>query len=192
MTGDRYVYPGTDVLKNLRGLRDPDTLRRYEAQVVRLRELELRQQPVAPPFNRRQLQRVHKHLFQDVYEWAGELRTVKISKAGIPFAAPMYITQEADRVFRQLSSADHFRGLPRDEFVEQLAYFLGEINAIHPFREGNGRTQRELCRQISLHAGWALDFDAMDPVENIDASIEATLRSPRRLEVMLDKLITKA
>jgi cell filamentation protein len=177
VTDDPYVFPGTDVLKNLRGLGDPDALRRFEAHVVRLRELELRQRSAAPPFDLPRLQRIHGSLFQDVYEWAGELRTVTISKAGVPFAAPAHIVQEADRLFGELRRADHLLGLPRETFVDRLAYFLGEVNALHPFREGNGRAQRELFRQVALYAGWTLDFDAMDPDENIEASIEATLRS---------------
>ncbi len=141
MTDDPYVYPGTLVLRNLRGLRDPEALRRFEAHSVRLRELELRRRPAAPPFDLGRLQDIHGHLFQDVYEWAGQLRVVTISKAGVPSAAPVHIVTEAERVFRELRDADDLRGLPRDRFVDRLAYFLGEVNALHPFREGNGRTQ---------------------------------------------------
>ncbi len=192
MTTDPYVYPGTDVLQNLRGLRDAAALRRFEAHVVRLRELELRQRSAAVPFDLSLLQGIHRHLFQDVYEWAGKLRTVTISKAGVPFAVPVHVVPEADRVFGELRRADNLQGLPRDLFVGRLAYFLGEINALHPFREGNGRVQRELFRQVALHAGWTLDFDAMDPDENVEASIEATLRSHHRLGAMLDDLISRA
>lgn len=192
MTADPYVYPGTDVLQNLWGLRDPEALRHFEAHSVRLRELELRRQPATPPFDLALLQRIHRHLFQDVYGWAGQLRVVTISKSGVPFAAPVHLVAEAERVFSELRQADDLRGLPRDRFVDRLAYYLGEVNALHPFREGNGRSQRELFRQVALHAGWVLDFDAMDPAENVEASIEATLRSHERLGAMLDALVSPA
>lgn len=190
MSADPYVYPGTDVLQNLPAIRDADTLHRFEAHVARLRELELRQRPASLPFDLAALQGVHWHLFQDVYEWAGKLRTVKISKAGVPFAAPGHIEGEADRLFGELRHDNYLQRLPREAFVDRLAYFLGEVNALHPFREGNGRSQRELFRQLALCAGWNLDFDAMDADENIAASIEATLRSHHRLRSMIDALVT--
>lgn len=191
MSTDPYVYPGTDVLKNRPGIRDVDRFRRFEAHAVRLRELELRRQPAAPPFDLPALQRIHLQLFQDVYAWAGQLRTVKISKAGVPFALPIHIDREAARLFSELRAAQYLQGLPRGGFVDRLAYFLGEVNALHPFREGNGRSQRELFRQIALCAGWDLDFDAMDPEENIASSIEATIRSHHRLRSMINELVSR-
>lgn len=88
---DPYVYPGTDVLKNKPGLRDSEAVRRYEYEQTVSRAAELQASPVAGKFDLQHLKAIHKHLFQDVYAWAGEVRTVNIAKGGDSFASPAFV-----------------------------------------------------------------------------------------------------
>jgi len=111
-----------------------------------------------------------------VYPWAGVLRTVDIART-IPFAHWQHVRSYLDGAFDRLSAEDHLRGLDRDAFVLRLAHHLGKVNAAHPFREGNGRTQRAYFRQLASDAGWSLHWSRIDPRENdtaSDASLMAT------------------
>lgn len=148
---DPYCYPGTESLRNRRGIRDLGRLQRFETRATfgRLRELEER--PIAGDFDRAHLQAIHRHLFQDVYPWAGELRDVDIAKPGSPFfARPPFIAPALDELAAKMRAESHLQGLDRDDFALRAGHYLGEINAVHPFREGNGRAQREFVRELGV------------------------------------------
>jgi len=116
--------------------------------------LNFRGVPLVGAYDRTHLQAIHKHIVQDVYEWAGKLRTVEIAKPGSPFFAfQRYVIPSLDTLTAQLKAEDHFRGLVADDFAIRAGHYLGEVNAIHPFREGNGRTQQEFVRALALEAG---------------------------------------
>lgn len=121
----------------------------------------------------RQYRAVHRHLFQDVYAWAGRFRTIRISKGSSMFCYPENIPTEMDRLFGALRNQDELRGLDRAAFALQSAHVLAELNAIHPFREGNGRCQLVLLALIAERAGHPLDLDRMDP----GAMLAAMIRS---------------
>jgi len=153
---DPYCYKGTTTLKNKLGLRDPALLESFELEMTTLRANEaLPRGEYDPPHYRR----VHHHLFQDVYRWAGKYRTVRTSKAGNPFCYPEYIEREMGRLFATLSQS--LAAENSEQFVHQAARFLAELNAIHPFREGNGRAQLAFMSMISQRAGFPLDFAAV-------------------------------
>ncbi|HEY3740925.1 MAG TPA: Fic family protein [Bryobacteraceae bacterium] len=118
-----------------------------------------------------QLRDVHRYLFQDVYHWAGELRTVRIEKPGAVFAFPAHIEWALKDAFKKLRNEAHLNGLAIDRFAERAAYYLGELNAIHPFREGNGRTQREFIRQLASHNRFELDWSRTTRDQMMTASI---------------------
>ena len=121
----------------------------------------------------RQYRAVHRHLFQDVYSWAGRFRTVRISKGSSMFCYPENIPAEMDRLFRSLGDQDELRGRDRAAFARQSAHVLAELNAIHPFREGNGRCQLVFLVLIAERAGHPLDLDRMEP----GAMLAAMIRS---------------
>lgn len=186
MSDDPYVYPGTGVLRNRLDIRDADELERVEAELVLARTVELRSRVERPPFGLARLQAIHQHLFGDLYTWAGQLRTVRIARQRIPFAHPQFIEQNAGVLFEALAEEGHLSSIVEHAaFVERLAYYLGEVNALHPFREGNGRTQRQLFRELAAHAGWAIDFTGIGHDENIEASIAAALGDHEPLRRML-------
>jgi cell filamentation protein len=153
---DPYCYKGTATLKNKLGLRDPALLEAFELEMTALRADEPLPHGAYDP---RHYRRIHHHLFQDVYRWAGRYRTVRTSKAGNPFCYPEHIEREMDRLFATLGRS--LAAENSDRFVHEAARFLAQLNAIHPFREGNGRTQLTFMSMIGERAGFPLDFAAV-------------------------------
>lgn len=157
-----YLYPGTQVLRNKAGIRDGQALREFEYEQTKWRIEELREHPIAGKFDLAHMQAIHAHIFQDVYEWAGELRTVGISKGASMFAQSPYIEGEAKRLSVSLAAENYLRGLDKPRFVERLAHYYAEWNALHPFREGNGRSTREFIGQLAREAGYEFDQTRID------------------------------
>lgn len=159
---DPYVYPGTDVLRNKPGFRDEGALRAFEYEQTTDRAAELSSKPITGKFDLDHLKAIHKHLFQDVYAWAGEVRTVNISKDAIGFAPASYIESYGRTVAADLAKENHLKGLDKPKFVERLANHFTEFNVLHPFREGNGRSTREFVGQLARNAGYELDQTRID------------------------------
>jgi cell filamentation protein len=170
MSDDPYVYPGTSVLKNKLGLRDAGELDRAERNLVKLRN---REPAPTGQFDLAHLRAIHRHLFQDVYDWAGELRTLEISKGGSQFQFRQYIETGMADVHRRLETSDYLRGLPRSNFAREAGKIIGDVNYVHPFREGNGRTQALYLQQLAGQAGHRLDLTRIDPRGWIEGSIAA-------------------
>jgi cell filamentation protein len=173
---DPYLYPGTSVLKNLRGLADPERLERFEARRTHRRLAELIDTPVQGSFDLAHLKAIHRYIFQDVYEWAGQFRTVNISKDGHLFGIAAFLGPVLQEVLEKLAAENYLLDLDAAAFAERAAYFLGELNAAHPFREGNGRTQREFIREIGIKTGHYIDWRATTPAEMTEASRLSHLR----------------
>jgi len=159
---DPYSYPGTRVLRNIPGIRDEGTLRDFEYEQTKLRIEELRDNPIPGKFDLEHLKAIHRHVFQDVYEWAGQVRTVNISKNGDSFAQPAFIENVGKQLGAAIAKENNLQGLEKPQFVERLASYYSDWNALHPFREGNGRTTRELIGQIARSAGYELDQTRID------------------------------
>lgn len=170
MSDDPYVYPGTRVLRNKLDIRDADALDRAERRLVLDRVAE-----GAPSgkFDLKHLRAIHRHLFQDVYEWAGRLRSVEISKDKHQFQFRQYIETGMADVHRRLVAARFLKGLSRAEFAAQAGQIIGDVNYVHPFREGNGRTQLQYLKQLAEQAGHPLDLTRLPTTGWIEASREA-------------------
>ena len=174
MTSSRYdplpdpnCYPGTGVLRNLANLTNQDALDLFEAEAVALQAT----LPLSEgAYDVAHYCRLHQHLFGLVYPWAGTFRKVRISKAGSMFCYPEHIAAEIDRVFSLLNfgSADL---TDRHTFVTRMTEFLTELNAIHPFREGNGRTQFAFLMQIATALGQRVTPEAVPPETFLQAMI---------------------
>lgn len=162
---DPYTDAKTGTLENKLGIKEPGKLAQAEADYAKLRIAELREKPLAGAYDLKHLQGFHQRIFGDVYPWAGELRTVDISKQGSMFARPDYIESEGKKIFAGLAKDNHLKGMDRDTFVERAAFHLTEVNALHPFREGNGRAQYAMFEQLGREAGHALDFSRIDKKE---------------------------
>ena len=188
MTWDPYLDLGSGVLRNLLGITDPDELRRAEATLSASRIYDLHRTPLPGAYDLAHLQAFHRHIFGDVYDWAGELRTVAIGR-GTAFCRPEHIAGDAGELFGWLARTGHLRGLPRDGIVDGLTELLSDLNALHPFREGNGRAQRAFVAQLARTAGHPLRWAGMDAAENVAASRAAHDGDIGPLRALLDKLI---
>jgi cell filamentation protein len=167
---DPYSYRGTDCLKNKLGLRDAETLQAFELEMSTVRADE----PLpAGRFGPTHYRRIHHHLFQDVYRWAGRYRTIATSKGGNLFCRPQFIEREMTRLFGRLNSADLKLASARDTFIRSIAEFLSDLNAIHPFREGNGRCQLAFLHLLALRAGHPLEIERIDPPAFLAAMIRS-------------------
>ena len=156
------------MLKNRLGLRHQDDLGAFEAVSVALRA----EEPLpAGRFSPAHYRAIHRHLFQDVYPWAGRYRTVRMAKDRSPFCYPEYIAPEMDALFGGLRAADTLRGLDAADFAQQAATFLAALNAIHPFREGNGRTQLTFMTLLATRADHPFDLARLEPEAFLQAMI---------------------
>lgn len=178
MAQDPYSYPGTDILRNKLGITNDRDLTEAEQRYTTARGLEAARLSFAPTAEG--YRDLHQHLFQDVYEWAGKDRTVQIGKGGSTFAAPSYITREMDKLFAGMDEKNGFRGLTRDEFFDRLGNHLSELNAIHPFREGNGRTMRQHAVQIARDAGHPIRIASIDKTAWMEASRHSFITADHR------------
>jgi cell filamentation protein len=181
---DTYCYPGTDVLRNKAEITNANELDAYEGELTTLRSIEIIENPVSGKFDLAHLQNIHLALFQDVYDWAGKIRTVDISRGNSRFANVRFIESAANDIFNKLARENRLKGLDANNLSKRLAHYLSEINALHPFREGNGRVQRIFISQLSEEAGYKLDYSdleqeqiyrAMELAFNGDESILANL-----------------
>jgi cell filamentation protein len=172
-SSDPYTYPGTDVLRNILGIRDPRQLAAFEANATAARLIELDAAPLAGRFDVAHLKAIHRHIFQDVYGWAGEFRTVNISKGGQLFGVAAFAEPALHDVLGKLPGEQWLKALDSRTFSTRAGYYLGEINAIHPFRDGNGRAQREFLRELGVHAGFGIDWSRVTRDRMMAASVES-------------------
>lgn len=164
-----YCYPNTSVLKNKLNIKDDKELEITEKEITFLRDTELENHPLPGDLNFDYFKTIHKYLFGEIYDWAGQIRKVDISK-GNTFCLHDYIEVNADAVFNELRNENYLLNLDRETLVDRITYYLGEFNAIHPFREGNGRTQRRFLCELASRAGYYLDFSDVSRKDMIIAS----------------------
>jgi cell filamentation protein len=169
-TDDPYCYPGTTVLRNRRNLRTQKALDRFETAITAQRFDE----PLpAGKLTEPHYQRIHRHLFRDVYAWAGEYRTVRVSKRDSAFCYPEYISREMSKLFAGLRRDKNLSGLSPEQFAPKAASFLAHLNAIHPFRDGNGRSQMAFMALLAARAGHPLHLARLVPADFMAAMIRS-------------------
>jgi cell filamentation protein len=183
---DPYCYPATSVLINRLGTRDQATLDAFEAEMTSDRASE----PLpAGRLSYTHYRAIHRHLFQDVYSWAGKIRTVRIAKDGNAFCYPEHIDREMRRLFVALAKERYFRSLKGSAFAAKAAHFVAELNAIHPFREGNGRTQLSFLTVLAERAGHSLALERVQPVAILRATITSFSGNEKLLAAVISRLI---
>jgi len=159
-----YTDPKTGVLRNLANITDSNDLLFFESAAVIKRAKEIESQPIAV-HKAETLLDIHRYLFQDVYHWAGEKRTVEISKQGKPFFLTAYFDKGFIYIDKLITEYRKIDPADKSQLAGHLAVLLDSINYLHPFREGNGRTQREFIRVLALEKGYTLN---LNPPDNLD------------------------
>lgn len=163
-------YPGTTCLVNKLGIQDELALAETEAAVVLGKASLLDQQPIPGVFDFDHYKRIHQFLFCDLYDWAGQIRTINLSKKGTAFVPAEEIESCAVACFKRLAEFSG-EGMSHRELAEEVADFYHTVNMLHPFREGNGRTQRIFFTQWIRSLGYDFDLSSVDP----DAFMIATI-----------------
>lgn len=169
MPDNKYCYPGSSVLKNRLNITDANELFEAEKELTAIRLRELQEKPVKGNFDFEHLKSIHRYIFQDIYEWAGEIRTVEIGKGNL-FCMTLYIQEYANSIFRKYFAQCHAAKGNRADFVRVFSDNYGDLNALHPFREGNGRTQREFARLVCLECGYDFNLSCATHKEMLEAS----------------------
>jgi cell filamentation protein len=165
---DNSTYPGTDTLINKFDIRDSAKLRSTEYKFVAIREIEVRLNPVQGKFDLQHLQAIHRQLFQDVYDWAGQIREIDFAKrsneTGLvsKFMPAIVIDIKAEDLSRYIAEHNELKGLTKVEFVKAITDVHSMLNELHPFREGNGRSTRVLLGMLANQAGFDLDLGKID------------------------------
>lgn len=163
---DKYTYPGSGgVLVNSFDIRDAARLDAAMNDVASVAMIEMRrsQVPERPGFAF--LREIHETMFRPIVPGiAGRLRDVDVQATGtgIPYCRPEFIQENLDTVFRKLDVADHLRSLSEREFADRLADHWGELSAIHPFRDGNTRSQSAYVDTLAERAGHPIDWERVD------------------------------
>ncbi len=192
MTGfDPYLDLNSGILRNRLSITDPVELATAEAAITAVRLAQLAVHPVTGDHDLTHLQAIHRFVFEPLYDWAGEIRTVTLAKGGQEFCPPELIRPHAAQVFLGLAVRDHLRGLVREQLLTDLTDFLAALNDLHPFREGNGRTQRAFLTQLVQDSGYRLRWAAMSAEENSEASRAAGRGDRKPLHAMLDRLLVR-
>lgn len=166
-------YAGSSVLINKFDIQDQRILDDVEAVIVTAQQEKWLAYPLANSFDFGHYKDIHKYLFDDLYAWAGKIRTVNISKKRTNFCPCDDITDRADALFARLKGLNYLKCLDDGIFVEELVDFYIQTNYLHPFREGNGRTQRVFITQLVRNAGREIDFSQMDKDLLMIATIQA-------------------
>lgn len=166
-------YPGTVVLINILGIQNQSDLDAVEGTIVPAKAALWEEKSLAESFDFAHYCAIHRFLFEDLYEWAGKPRTVDIAKKGTQFCLAAQIESTSSAIFSRLEKQCFLVGLDKAHFISAIVDLYERTNELHPFREGNGRTQRVFLSQLARHAGYVIDFARVDPDDLMIATIQA-------------------
>ena len=181
-----YCYPDSNILINRLNIQNAEDLSVAEREITAIRLAVAKAEPMKGNFDLMHLQRIHKVIFGDIYGWAGKLRHVNIAK-GNQFCLAMNLEAYAANLFRKLENEHYLIGY-EGSVPHRLAYYLSEINVLHPFREGNGRSQRLIIEYLALVAGYRLDFSLVTANEMIVTSADSFACDYRSINEMFDRI----
>lgn len=184
-----YFTGYDEVIENKLGIKDPELLKRAEADIVFMRLAELANDPIQGAFDFKHLQAIHSHLFSDIYTMAGKIRTVNIAKGGSVFCYVENIARMQQQIFDKLKQDNFLKGLNKEHFAQKLAALSGDLNALHPFRDGNGRAIRCFLIQLSNEAGYELLFEDIEKEELLNADIAAFSGETSVLAALYERIL---
>lgn len=186
---DPYTYDDTNVLVNKFGITDPKVLEEAEKEFTSLAAMEMAFRE--PPYDFDYFRGIHRTLFGDLYDWAGEIRSIDISKGSTRFCSCNFIEKEANKLFDNLAKENHLSDFEGQQFVEKLAEYYCDINVLHPFREGNGRAQRILFEHICINNGYNLNLSGVTVPEWVNANISGYNCDYEEMEIIIERCLEK-
>ena len=178
-----YCYKDSDVLINKLNITNDEDLYNAERELVSYRTYELNEMPLKGNFNFKYLKDIHKYLFQDVYRWAGDIRNCNIAKQDL-FCLAEHIESFGNDIFNKLKQEKYFANYDNDTKLDKLVELFADINALHPFREGNGRSQRLFIESLAKINGIYLDLTNVSKMDMIIASHESINGNYKKLKEM--------
>lgn len=193
---DPYFDESIGDLRNLLGAKSSQELKEQEPQVVFANELELASIFIPRSNDLAEVLAIHKQLFKGVYDWAGQVRTVDIRKNGGGteyFLVVSKILDAGNYVFTEFAKESYLIGLDKETFIKRLTYYYDQLNYIHPFREGNGRTQRVFWSRVAYDVGYDINWTGVLDGENDKASrLAAEDMDLSGLEIMFERIVTES
>ena len=179
----KYTYKGTDVLKNKLDIKDEELLKEYETRIVAFKIATISTMTLSMPYTPERLKFIHKYLFEDVFYFAGEYRQENITKDNFRFSEYEYIEDNIRQIFEKVN-IDEMKKMSFTDFIKRISYIMTELNVLHPFREGNGRTIRELVREICFDCGYLIDWYEINHDDILRASKKAIFDESEQIKML--------
>ncbi len=179
----KYTYKGTDILKNKLGIKNEKLLKEYETRIVAFKIATISTAKLPKDYTPERLKFIHKYLFGDIFYFAGEYRQENITKGNFRFSEYEYIEENIQKIFDDIK-IDDMKKMSFAQFVEKISYIMTELNVLHPFREGNGRTIRELVREICFDCGYVIDWYEINHDDILRASIKAVVDETEQIKML--------
>ena len=179
----KYTYKGTDVLKNKLGIKDEKLLKEYETRIVAFKIATISTLTLPMDYTPERLKFIHKYFFEDIFYFAGEYRQENITKENFRFSEYEYIEDNINQIFSKIN-IEEMKKMSFKDFIERLSYIMTELNVLHPFREGNGRTIRELIREICFDCGYVIDWYEINHDDILKASKMAIFDETEQIKLL--------
>ena len=184
---EEYCYPNSNVLKNKLNIIDSEQLNNAEREITAMKILYFKKNPIAGKFDFNHLKEIHRAIFSDIFIWAGKSRNVNIAKGNM-FCLSQHLDSYASSIFEKLKSENYLLEIPRENVPKRLAYYLSEINVLHPFREGNGRTPRLMIEYLAGINGFSVDYSHVSRRDMIEASAYAFVKKYDKINQMFNDI----
>jgi Protein involved in cell division len=187
---DPYLYPGLNVMRNRLGIHQTQRLEQAAKELTSLRAatFDIGPQVRGLPW----LCAIHRHLYQDIFDWAGKYREINIYQGDTPFCHFSRIEKEGNALMRELEQEAYLADLDKDTFIERLTWYYCEINVLHPFRIGSGLAQRIFFEQLAIHAGYVLDWRDIEPIRWNEANQQGAMGDLAPLLAIFTKVVSEA
>lgn len=183
VVNSRYTYEGTDVIKNKLDIRDAELLKEYETGIVGLKLTSLMKNKKVYSFTEEGFKEIHKYLFNEVYDFAGEYRLENILKENFRFSEYEYIEENMPLIIKKID-IEKMKKMDFDNLCKILSEIMTDLNVLHPFREGNGRTIREFIREMAYVCGYDVNFSYVDYNLILDVSRKAVVDDTEQVELL--------
>ncbi len=179
----RYTYNNSSVIKNKLNIKDAGTLKKYETKMVAFKLSTIRFAKINKTFDEEHIKFIHKYLFEDIYDFAGEYRIENITKENFRFSEYEYIEENLKAIVKKIN-VEELKTLDFNLQIIKISEIMTDLNVLHPFREGNGRTIREFIRELLNEIGYDVNFSEVDYEVILDASRKAVVNDKEQIELL--------